>query len=206
MLSVVEVHNMKMLRHYFVSTNLDDLELFEEQLESAGVASPQIHVLSKDVAAVEHHIHLHEISSFMEKDVLHSGEIGVIVGAIGAALVILVAYYTGWAESLGSWVPFVFLAIIIFGFCIWEGGLVGIQSPNNHFKRFQKVLTDGKHIFFVDLEPNQETILTELIDKHPQVELTGTGTAVPHWLLILRLKFFKFTDRSLLSDEGIHHH
>ena len=26
---------MNMLRHYFISTNLDDLEVFEEQLEAA---------------------------------------------------------------------------------------------------------------------------------------------------------------------------
>jgi len=196
---------MKMLRHYFISSNLDDLELFEEQLESAGVTDRQIHVLSKDVAAVEHHVHLHEVSSFEEKDLLHSGEIGALVGAVGATLVLLTAHYAGWAASIGTWMPFVFLAIIIFGFCTWEGGLVGIQTPNNHFERFQEVLKEGKHIFFVDLEPDQESILSGLIDQHPQAELAGTGTAVPHWFLVLRLKLFKFVDRSLLSDEGIHH-
>ena len=39
---------MQLLRHYFISDDLDDLELFEEQLESAGVSTPQIHVLSRD--------------------------------------------------------------------------------------------------------------------------------------------------------------
>jgi len=50
---------MKMLRHYFVSSNLDDLETFEEQLENAGITDRQIHVLSKDVAVIEQHRHLH---------------------------------------------------------------------------------------------------------------------------------------------------
>ena len=35
-----------MRRHYFISDNLDDLEVFEEQLEAAGISTPQIHVLS----------------------------------------------------------------------------------------------------------------------------------------------------------------
>ena len=35
---------MPMLRHYFISNDLDDLETFEEQLEAAGVSTPQIHV------------------------------------------------------------------------------------------------------------------------------------------------------------------
>ena len=51
-----------MLRHYFISTNLDDLEVFEEQLEAAGVSTPQIHVLSRNDADVEHHHHLHRSS------------------------------------------------------------------------------------------------------------------------------------------------
>ena len=50
---------MKLQRRYFVSNNLDDLEVLEEQLESAGVSTPQIHVLSRNDADVENHHHLH---------------------------------------------------------------------------------------------------------------------------------------------------
>jgi len=52
---------MNMLRHYFISDNLDDLEVFEEQLESAGVSTAQIHVLSRNDAEVGHHHHLREV-------------------------------------------------------------------------------------------------------------------------------------------------
>ena len=38
----------KMLRHYFISDSLDDLEKFEDELEARGVATQQIHVLSLD--------------------------------------------------------------------------------------------------------------------------------------------------------------
>jgi hypothetical protein len=44
---------MDLLRHYFISDSLDDLEVFEEQLEAAGVATPQIHVLSQKVELAE---------------------------------------------------------------------------------------------------------------------------------------------------------
>ena len=37
---------MKVLRRYFISDDLDDLDVVEEQLESAGVSTPQIHVLT----------------------------------------------------------------------------------------------------------------------------------------------------------------
>jgi hypothetical protein len=47
-----------------------------------------------------------------------------------------------------------FLAIVLPGFCTWEVGLIGIQKSNHHFARFEQALSDGKHIFFVDLEPH----------------------------------------------------
>ena len=41
-----------MKRHYYISSDLDDLELIERDLEEAGVSTPQIHVLSDDDARV----------------------------------------------------------------------------------------------------------------------------------------------------------
>ena len=186
---------MKMLRHYFISDNLDDLEVFEEQLENAGVSTPQIHVLSRNDAEVAHH-HLHDVTSFMKKDVIHSTKRGAMIGLCAFALILSIAYFAGWTETAAGWIPFIFLAVVLLGFCTWEGGLFGIQIPNHHFRRFEKALNDGKHIFFVDLEPGHEAVLEKLLKSHPQVELAGTGTSTPHWLIEWQKRiprFFKET-------------
>ena len=73
---------MKMLRHYCISDDLDDLEAIEEQLESAGVSTPQIHVLTAHDAELDHHEHLHRVQSFMKKDVIHSTVIGAAIGVV----------------------------------------------------------------------------------------------------------------------------
>jgi hypothetical protein len=179
---------MKMLRHYFISDSLDDLEVFEEQLEAAGVSSSQIHVLSRADAEVEHHHHLHEVQSFMKNDIVHSTIRGAVVGACAFVLVLAIAYFAGWTESAVGWMPFIFLAVVMLGFCTWEGGLRGIQEPNHDFARFEQALRGGKHIFFMDLEPQQEPILEEVLKSHPQVELAGTGSSAPHWLIALQQK------------------
>ncbi len=176
---------MNMLRHYFISDSLDDLEVFEEQLEAAGVSTPQIHVLSSDDAQVQSHSHLHAVQSFMKNDVVHSTQRGAVIGVIVFALVLAVAYLAGWTESAAGWMPFIFLAVVLLGFCTWEGGLIGIQSPNHNFARFEQALKDGKHIFFVDLEPQQEEILERVLKLHSKVELAGTGSSTPHWLITL---------------------
>jgi hypothetical protein len=179
---------MKMLRHYFISDSLDDLEVFEEQLEAAGVSSSQIHVLSRADAEVEHHHHLHEVQSFMKNDIVHSTIRGAVVGLCAFVLVLAIAYFAGWTESAVGWMPFIFLAVVMLGFCTWEGGLRGIQEPNHDFARFEQALRDGKHIFFMDLEPQQEPILEEVLKSHPQVELAGTGSSAPHWIIALQQK------------------
>jgi hypothetical protein len=180
---------MKMTRHYFISEDLDDLELLEEQMEARGVSTPQIHVLSRHDAELEHHAHLHEVQSFMKQDIVHSTEIGAVVGVIAFVLVLAVAYLAGWTESPAGWIPFIFLAIVMLGFCTWEGGLIGIERPNHDFVRFEKALSEGKHIFFVDLEPEQEAVLESVLKAHPQLELAGTGGSAPRWIIALERRF-----------------
>ena len=179
---------MKMLRHYFISDNLDDLEVFEEQLEADGVSTPQIHVLSRNDTDVEHHHHLHEVQSLMKNDMIHLTMRGALVGLCAFVLVLSVAYFAGWTKTAAGWTPVIFLAVVLLGFCTWEGGLLGIQKPNHNFARFEKALSEGKHIFFVDLEPKQEAVLEKVLKFHPHVELAGTGPSTQQWLIALQQK------------------
>jgi len=187
---------MSMLRHYFISDNLDDLEIFEQQLEASGITTPQIHVLSKNDEEVAHHENLNYVQSFMKNDVIHSAEVGAVIGFVLSLSILAVAYFSGWTESATGWFPFIFLAIVLFGFSTWEGGLMGIQKPNFHFARFADALKMGRHVFFVDLETKQEDTLGKVLQSHPHVELAGTGAATPHWMIVLQNKvphFFTHT-------------
>ena len=58
-----------MLRHYYVSDDLDELEIVERELEAEGFTEPQIHVLSLDDCHVEQH-HLHEVESLLKQDAM----------------------------------------------------------------------------------------------------------------------------------------
>lgn len=179
---------MNMLRHYFISNSLDDLEVFEEQLEAAGVSTPQIHVLSRNDADVENHHHLHAVQSFMKRDIVRLTERGAVVGLCAFVLVLSTAYFAGWTETAAGWMPFIFLAVVLLGFPTWVGGLIGIEKRNHNFVQFEQALNEGKHILFVDLEPRQEAILGQVLKSHSQVELAGTGSSTPHWLIAMQQK------------------
>ncbi len=174
---------MKLTRYFFISDDLDDLERFEEELESAGLVTPQIHVLTLEESDADHHHHLHKVTAFMKQDVIHSTIIGAGVGVVMAIVVLVVAYLAGWTDTPAGWLPFTFLALITLGFFTWEGGLWGIDTPNVHFRNFENALQQGRHVFFVDVEPHQEEIVRNLVDNHPTVEAAGTGRASPHWVV-----------------------
>ena len=171
-----------MNRHYYISDNLDDLEEIERQLEAGGIATEQIHVLSEQDAALERH-HVHSVPSLLKTDVVNAGRRGMLIGLALAVLVLLTAYLLGWTDSPAGWVPFIFLALILFGFSTWEGGLFGIQNPNPYFRRLQDTLRAGRHVFFVDVEPPQERILERVIEQHPHLQSAGIGQARPYWVM-----------------------
>lgn len=176
-----------MKRHYYISDDLDDLEVIERQLEDAGVTTPQIHVLSEDDAGVKAH-HLNEVEAVLRKDVVHGTERGAVVGIIAAAIILFAAWFTGITAQI-TWVPPIFLSIIILGFCTWEGGLIGIQEPHADFARFRDSLRAGKHVLAVDVTPNQEHILRKVAADHPKLSPAGEGAAAPGWFLGARARF-----------------
>lgn len=171
-----------MNRHYFISSDLDDLDRVEQELELRGVVKPQIHVLSKDDMGVDTHQHLHNIESVLKQDVVHGTYVGAILGILSAALVISMAHLSNLPEAY-TWSPFIFLAIILFGFITWSGGFYGIQTPHKDFRRFQQDLDQGKHVFIVDVDSSQENIIKQLQIDHPELVDAGSGKATPRWII-----------------------
>lgn len=171
-----------MKRYFFESGDLQDLENIQAELEREGLTRPQIHVLSERDGELERH-HLYEVESMLRKDVIHSGLLGALVGVVAAVLMLGFAYLLGWTESQAGWVPFIFLAIVLLGFCTWEGGFLGFQAPHHQFKHFQKALREGRHILLIDVDAEEEPMLSEVVRSHPKLMAAGTGNGAPKWLL-----------------------
>ena len=173
--------------HYYISDDLDDLEMIEKQLEDAGVTTPQIHVLSEDDAGVQTH-HLNGVEAVLRKDVVHGTERGALVGVLVAAIILFAAWATGIAGTI-TWVPPIFLAVIVLGFCTWEGGLIGIQEPRADFVRFEANLHSGKHVLAVNVSQAQEEILRRVTNAHPKLAPAGEGPTTPGSFIGARAKF-----------------
>ncbi|WP_166424039.1 NAD/FAD-utilizing enzyme [Paraglaciecola sp. 20A4] len=177
-----------MFRHYYITEDLKDLKQVEQELLNCGLTVPQFHVLSENDTELEKH-HLHAIEAVLKKDVVHSTQLGAVIGVIGAVLILLVAYFFSWHTTAVGWIPFGFCAVVMLGFCTWEGGLIGIQTPNYQFKQFQHLLSQGMHIFFVDITPEQHSVLREVSRNHPSLRYAGSGEATPSWIVNGQTKF-----------------
>ena len=180
-----------MNRHFYISNDLDDLESLEVELETVGISAAHTHVLSLNDAEVAAHPNLNEVEAVLRTDVVHSTKIGAVVGIIAATLMLYVVALSGWAQQ-STWIPFIFLAIIMVGFFTWEFGFIGIQRKNNRFARFEKALRNGKHIFFVDIEPEKDLLLADIVKKHPKIKRAGDGPSVPQWFIQLQDGFKSF--------------
>nr|WP_298172347.1 magnesium transporter [uncultured Pseudomonas sp.] len=180
-----------MKRHYYISDDLDELEVLEDELETDGISTEQIHVLSERDADVQQH-RLNDVASLMKQDIVHSGIVGMVVGVLLALLVLGGAYLLGWTDSPAGWAPVGFLAIVIMGFCMWEGGFFGIQVQNSQFRRFKQRLEEGKHVFFVDVEPEQETRLEQAVRRHPKLIVAGVDPSAPSMAVNLLQRFNRF--------------
>ncbi len=179
-----------MRRHYFISDDLGDLGRVERELEAGGVTTPQIHVLSNDDAGVEAH-QLHNVEAVLKKDVVKGTERGALFGVIAAAAVLVLAWFSGVTATY-TWVPAIFLAVIVLGFCTWEGGLIGIQESHVDFKRFQQDLAAGKHVLFVDVDPGQESTLRAVARNHPMLRAAGQGESTPRMVVRFQDKWSRF--------------
>ena len=184
-----------MKRHFYVSEDLDDLDRIEDELEAHGVHRPQIHVFSRDDTGIDQHDHLHNVESVFKKDVVHGTIVGTWIGVAFALLVLLVAATSDWPETY-TWMPFVFLAIVFLGFGAWSGGLYGIQVPHRDFKRFESQLRQGKHVFIVDVDQDQEASLERVVNRHPGLQLAGMGKATPRWIVMGQQGIKKITSET----------
>jgi len=149
---------------YFISDDLDEIELVEKELKESGLHTWQLQTLSKDDMGVANH-HLHTVPSFMRNDTLHYMQGGAIIGVIAAMVVLWTAKATGAAESLGWGIFFIF-SVIAFGFCTWEGGLLGQSKRNHKFSKFEKELKEGKHLFMVETDDEHMEMVKQKVLSH----------------------------------------
>lgn len=180
-----------MKRYFYVSNDLRSVERLQNSLTDKGIALDQVHVLTNNESEADRR-NLNTVHSLLRKDVIRSGFYGAGIGAILAALALATAYFFGWTNTAAGWIPFIFLAIVLFGFSTWEGGFLGFQRPHYQFKKLNKALQRGKHVLYVDVLDSEKAMVESLIRDTESVTKVSEASGEPHWFVSWRTGFRSF--------------
>lgn len=151
----------------YMSNSLEELEETDQELEEMGIPRNHIHVLSEDESGLDIH-HLPAVNEIEKRDVVRSGSAGAALGLVLASITVALAGSTGFAAQVG-WAPFVLLAVVLFGFCTWEGVLIGLTRLNHRFREFQEALHRGVHVLLIDVESREEARAVATVHRHPRL-------------------------------------
>ena len=163
-----------MKRLYYLTQSLDSVSKISDDLHREGLSDWNIHVLSKDAAGL-YHRHVHGANLFQQNDLIHSGEMGAM---IGATLGILAGLMIDSLFALPMLVPAaVMVSATLFG--AWSGGLVGITKENYKVKRFHDDLEKGQYLIMVDVHGTQELLVKQQVQRyHPEALLAAQGSSL----------------------------
>lgn len=174
---------MNLTRYFYISGDLDDLEACEHDLEVAGFVKPQIHLLTDRQTAADEHAGLHKVNSLMRSSLIHFTLVGACIGSAAFVMMLIIPWLAGATDSAVGWMPFIFLAVVLLGFCTWLGGLYGIQKPHAMLRPFHRALHQGRHVLFVDTDAGHSQLLGTVAKRHASLTAAGQARGAPNWIV-----------------------
>lgn len=159
---------------YYLAPSLVSTRQISDDLQNVSIDEWHVHVVSKDETGLKND-KLHSSNWLETKDLLRSGfigaNIGFIVGALGAAFLILF-------QPFGPNFPIVanfFLVVVATLFGAWVGGLTGMDSENQKLKRFRKDIEAGKYLILIYARKGEgEKIKQMMRERHPESRHVAT--------------------------------
>ncbi len=148
----------------YISENVDDVENAEKELEQQGISRNAIHILSEDEYQLATH-NLPSIPDFEKSDLIRKGWIGAGIGITLAIIFLGLTAVFQWHVDYG-WPLFGFIAVMIAGFCTWEGGLIGISTTNHRFEPIYEKIKKGSHLVLVKTSSQDESKIKSVFDKY----------------------------------------
>lgn len=165
-----------MLRYYYRSDSLQDIEQVEKELEQDGFSRSHIHVLSNNQSEMDRR-HLPGVPSLFRSDGVHWAERGALMGILVSGILVAIMLSSGVDETLG--LPLVLLiAALALGAFTWEGGLIGLQRINYKFEQFEPLLASGQHVLLVDASDSELASLRQHMSAHPELAYLGKGSPI----------------------------
>ncbi|MBL4795487.1 MAG: hypothetical protein JKY24_08320 [Pseudomonadales bacterium] len=163
-------------RMYFLTNSIESADAIEKDLVFRGVNLNHIHIISHHDAEEKIH-NVHSGSYFMRRDIVHSGErgliIGLIVGLIAGSLLAAIAPFAVGLEL--TLIASTTILSSLFG--VWVGCMIGLSTENYKIAQFHDQLEAGQYLMVVDVKSSEkEGVETLMKQKHPESSFAGEAS------------------------------
>jgi len=167
-----------MTRLYFITYSMNQAKTMLNNLHYSGLQDWRVSLIARDTEELSKNS-IRAANILQERDIIHSGEQGGIIGSIAGLVV-------GFITSLPGVLPFpfdlsqIFLTSILFClFGAWLGGITGMTRRNYRVNQFEAALNKGACLIMVDIDRFQKKRLNYLLNNQlPDIKLMGTGSSV----------------------------
>ncbi len=152
-----------MRRLYYLAADLNTTQAISARLHAEGITDWNFHVLAKDPSGLYTH-HIQSALAHHQKDIIRTGEVGAIYGALTALPVAALLMASQWLSWLSSWVD-VGLWVLVGALF---GGLTGISrgAKKEHFRlaAFHDEIEQGRYLIMVDVRKEDKPRIRELMN------------------------------------------
>jgi hypothetical protein len=158
---------------YYVVPTLVSTHDISDDLQAQGVKDFFIHVISQDEAGLKRQ-HVHSSNYLETLDVVRDGLVGGIVGLIvGAVGVALLRYFDPIGVEIPDLVAFAIVGVAtLFG--AWEGGLIGVAAENHKIARFHDEIEAGNYLVLIyAFKEQEERVKAMMSARHPEARLAA---------------------------------
>ncbi len=169
-----------MQRLYFLTPNSGSTIRITDELHSVGIGRDAIHVVCRDSKQLDG-MELHKANVRQTSDVMHAAKRGAILGAISGAIAGAIAAFMLPVETPGS-IALTILGVALLGlvFGIWASTMIGVSIPDVKVDKFESEIRNGSHLMLVDVPPERERDITQLIMRHHPEAVIEKVTAAEH--------------------------
>jgi hypothetical protein len=124
---------------------------------------------------------LHAANILQTSDVVRAAQVGALIGTVlGSAAGIGVAWYLPAAGEPPQWGLVVVLAMVGAVFGTWASSMIGVSTPSQRLRRFERAIQQGQILLMVDVpEGRVEEIESRLQALHPEAHLEGVEPNIP---------------------------
>ena len=164
-------------RLYFLLPDVEAATRTRDDLLLARIEDRHLHFLARRGTDLHD---LHEANVLQKTDLVHGGQVGLVIGATGG---VLLGLFVLLSPPDGTSITYAIILATALGgasFGAWVGSLTGAGVPNSRLRTFDTAMNSGNVLMMADVPFTRVAEIQELVHRcHPEASGGALEPTVP---------------------------